>query len=114
MTLATARAEIAQALSTVPDVSGFPKAPSVPNIGDGWPVLGPAVRDRGDAFLVTWAVRVAVPDDQDAAEDWWDQHWPNLFYALERVGPVSGFTKILLGTSAGDRLAYEITVMTGD
>jgi len=114
MTIKATRAELAQALSTVPDVQGFPKPPTAGNIGDAWPELGPATRAAGDAFMVTWAVRVLTPDDQDAAEDWWDEHWPPLYYALEHVASVQGFTKILLGTSAGDRLAYEITVMTGD
>lgn len=97
--LATGQA-IADALSTVDDVRGYPFRPSAPKIGDAWPVIGPAQRASGDAFLVTWAVQVVVPtDDEVAARTWWSEHWPPLFYALQPVMHITTFAPAVLVTA---------------
>lgn len=115
MSLIGQREAIAAALTTVADVTGHAKRPVPPAEGDAWPVLGPGDRQSGTAFILTWAVRVIVPQDEYAAEDWWDAHWPALFYALEdNVATVGRFEPITLTTSAGDVLAYQITITTGE
>jgi hypothetical protein len=101
------RAEIAAALSTVADVTGWTQRPGVPNVGDAWPLLGPMDRADGDAFIVTWLVRVFVPQDEIAASSWWDQHWPPLYFALQPVGFVDRVAPVAL---AQDQLAFEITM----
>lgn len=110
MSFALKRDEIAHALSGVADVHGFTKRPSIPNVGDAWPTQGGGVRAAGDEFLITWYVRVLCPQDDIAASEWWDQHWPPLFYALKPVGYVTGFDPIQLDTEAGLQLAYQITM----
>lgn len=75
----------------------------------------PGDRDAGTAFMVTWAVRVFMPQDERSASMWWDAHWPALFYALEQyVGTVDRFAPVLITMQAGDQLAFEITIRTGE
>jgi hypothetical protein len=110
MSLTGKRQEIADACSTVPDCHGFPKRPSTPNVGDCWPLLARGDRESGDAFMITWAVRVSVPQDEFAAADWWDEHWPPLYFALKSAGYVGSFAPIAIAIQGGDHLAYEITM----
>lgn len=113
MTIIGQREAIARALSGVLDVHGYAHRPVTLSTGDAWPVLGPGERQPGTAFLLTWSVRVIPPQDEYAAEDWFDARWPALFYALnDHVGFVDRFEPILLETGAGNMLAYQITMRT--
>lgn len=113
MSIHDQREAIAAALSAVADVHGYAKRPQSMTIGDAWPVLGPGDREAGTAFMLSWSVRIVTPQDEDSAEDWWDAHWPALFFALDKgVGFVDRFEKVLISTSAGDMLAYQITMRT--
>ena len=114
MTLRSTREQFAAALDTVAGVTGHVSRPSVYAEGDAWPLLGPGDRDAGDAFMITWAVRVFVPQDEVAAADWWDQHWDEIYYALKPFGFVDRFAPVAVQASGGDLLMYEITVRTGE
>jgi hypothetical protein len=107
MTLVGKRQELANALSGVPDVRGFPFRPTSPDVGDAWPIMGPLDRAAGTAFLVTWLVRVLVPQDEQDASTWFDEHWPHLFEALEVHGSVSRAVPVVLSQ---DQLAFEIVL----
>jgi hypothetical protein len=107
MSLIGKRAEIANAL-TGAGFHGYEKRPVEPVEGDCWPSIPSLIRDAGDAFIVTWQVRVVTPQDEQAALDWWDIHWPTLYYALKPVLFVTGAAPIVLATAAGDLLAYAI------
>lgn len=111
MTFATMRADVATRLSTVPDVTGHAHRPSTPAIGDAWPVLGPLDRKQGTAFQATWKVRVLLPQDEEAASTWLDDHWAPLFYALEPLGFISRAVPTLLAATGGDLYALEITLI---
>ena len=111
MSLIGKRAEFAAALSAVAGCRGYEKRPAAPNIGDAWPVMGPGDRASGTAFTVTWGIRVVVPDDEYAAAEWWDAHWPPLFYALEPVCSVQRFEPVVLAAQGGDISAVQITVI---
>lgn len=104
------RQAIADALSAIADVSGFRARPTTPNVGDAWPVLAGADRNIGDAFLNTWAIRVSVPQDEVGAQDWWDDHWASIYFALKPVGYVTAVRPIVIAMQGGDHLAYEITM----
>lgn len=112
MTLAGMRAQFAAALNGVGGCQGHPYRPSVPNTGDCWPVMGPADRAAGTAFMQTWGVRVLLPSDEVAAADWWDQHWAAIFTVLEPVGFVSRTEPVTIPISGGELLAMQITVQT--
>ena len=110
MSLIGKRAEIAAALSNVADVTGYPRRPTTPNVGDAWPLLGPWNRADGDAGVQTWLIRVFVPQDEYAASEWWDQHWPAIYFALEPVGFVDASIPVSWSASGGDQIGFEITM----
>lgn len=112
MSLTGLRQQLAAALSGVPDVTGHAYRPVAPNVGDAWPLQGPGDRDGGTAFLVTWRIRVLVPQDEVAASSWWDEHWPYLFEALAPMAHVVRFEPVLMPVSGVDQLAYEVTAIT--
>lgn len=112
MSLVGKRTAIAQALSGVAGVSGYPVRPVAPNVGDAWPLLGPLERAAGTAFEVSWLVRVMVPQDDMGACEWWDAHWPHLFEALEPLGSVDRATPGSIVVSGADQLVFEILFRT--
>lgn len=110
MSMTGTRNDVVAALMGVADVQGYAYRPVTPVIGDAWPVMGPLVRDAGSAFLVTWSVRVVLPQDEPAAAEWIDAHWPVLFEVLERVGYIERAEPALLQLVVGELLAFEITL----
>lgn len=113
MSLTGQRKAIASALSSVAGVTGHETRPPAPAEGDAWPLLGPGDRQAGTAFMLTWVVRVFVPQDEVGAADWWDSHWPDLFWALhQQVGTVDRFAPAAVPAAGGDQLVYEITIRT--
>jgi hypothetical protein len=113
MSLQGQRQILAAALSTVGDVRGVTKRPAVPNTGDAWPRLAVLDHDAGDAFMVTWSIAVIVPQDEVAAEEWWDVHWPPLYFALKPVAFVDRAVPVTVPTAEGaELLAFDITVRT--
>jgi len=109
MSLANKRDEIANALSRVAGVKGHARRPAAPNEGDAWPMLPVLELATGDAFMATWGVRVVVPPDEVAAAEWWDLHWPDLYFALRPVLAISRAVPIVIESNAGNILAFEIT-----
>jgi len=113
MSLAGIRARIAAALSTVDGVTGHEHRPAGYAEGDAWPVLGPGDRAAGDAFQLTWGVRVIAPQDEAAADAWWDERWPALYEVIQRgVGHVLQFVPISIPAQGGDLLGFQINFVT--
>lgn len=112
MTLIGQRAAIAMAVATVPGCRGHNHRPVVPNVGDVWVLNGGGERDAGTAFMNTWIVRVFGPQDEPSAEQWWDDHWNALFFALDQnVGFVVRWTPIMINIQGGgDQYGWDITM----
>jgi len=108
--------ELAAALSTVDGLTGHPKMPAAPRVGDAWCVMGRGNRAVGDAFDVAWRVRVCVPTGDDAkALELFDTWWSDAFAALTGAGAeVDAFAPIVMATKNGDIWAYEIVCRTGE
>lgn len=111
MSFSDKRQELASAVSAVHDVRGHVKRPSTPAEGDAWPVLGPLDRAQGTAFLVTWRLRVLLPQDEEAASAWIDAHWPYLFEALAPHGYIQRAAPVMLAAGGGELYAFEITMI---
>jgi hypothetical protein len=112
VSFAQQRQALADALSTAPGVRGVDRRPAAPNTGDAWP-RGPVLdRDAGDTFMATWSILVVVPPDEVAASEWWDEHWPAIYFALKPVAFVSRAVPVAVPMQGGDLLAYDITVQT--
>ena len=114
MSLEDKRVEIANALGAVPNVIGYAYRPEILIEGAGWPILArPAARHMsGDAYLVTWLVRVVTPSDEVAATRWWDTRWPFVYEALRHVGFIEGFDPVLLDAGGSTVFAFEIVLRT--
>lgn len=105
------RQSIATALNAVPDVTGYAHRPSTIAAGDAWPLLSTLDRSGGNGFLASWRVRVILPQDEDAASVWLDEHWAALFYALEPIAFVQRAVPVMLPAGGGDLYALEITLV---
>ena len=105
------RQQVAAALSTVPDVHGYAYRPPSAAVGDAWPLLGPLDRQGGTAFLATWRIRVLLPQDEEQASVWMDEHWPALFYALEPHGFVQRGVPAMFAAAGGEMYGLEITMI---
>ena len=105
------RQALATALCAVPDVKGYAARPSTATPGDAWPLLSTLDRSAGDMFLANWRVRVILPQDEEQASAWLDDHWAALYYALEPHGFVQRAAPVMLAAAGGDLYALEITIV---
>lgn len=108
--LATDRAAIAVALSTVPDVTGHEFRPKAQRPGDGWPTLPTLDRQADMIWRPTWTVVVFLPQGERQASVWLDAHFDAIVAALQ-AGPIWPETAepALMPTGAGDMKVLEIT-----
>jgi hypothetical protein len=104
------RAALAAAVSSVDGLTGYPKRPDAVSAGDGWPRWrGATLGDERIAFTNTWVVVVALPGDEDTADEWADLYGPALFVALSPLLFIDAIEPALLPMSANDTYALQIT-----
>ncbi len=109
--ISTGRTQIAAALSTVADVKGHRYRPTVPNIGDGWPLWSAMDREAGKSFETTWRILVFLPQDEQKASDWIDAHAEMLVDAVEEhVAFVDRLEPVLISVAGKDQYALQLTV----
>jgi hypothetical protein len=110
MGIAEKRQEFADALSTVDGVHGYPYPPNPLREGDAWPVGPVLTREAGTAFMATWRIRVVLPSDERAAAAWFDERWPDLFFAINPVAFVDQAVPVTIAEDQGATvLGIEIT-----
>jgi hypothetical protein len=108
--IATFRQTLADALSTATGVRGVVKRPATPRAGDAWPLWDGAERGDGGAFMMSWRVRVFLPQDEVAASEWVDAHLDDVYDAIQPVAFVESFRPVVVPTSSGEQFALDITV----
>lgn len=87
MSIVGKRQQIADALSTVDGVTGYPYQPTSARAGDGWPLYQGAERDEATGlFAHNWSVGVALPQDEQAANAFLDSHLDAIDQALLSSG----------------------------
>jgi hypothetical protein len=103
------REEIRSRLQPVPGITAYTSPPGAAGVvpGAAWPKWGGLTPDR--LWTVRWRIRIVLGSDPDAADLLLDQLVPPAVQALSRFAVVEGVEPVLLETSAGDRLAVEIT-----
>jgi hypothetical protein len=103
------RAELAAALSTVTDVRGYDKRPTVPTIGDAWPLFAGAGNRVADTFQGTWRVIVYCGGDEYTATEWMDAHLDELVEVLDPIAYVDTAEPALTTLNKSDAFVIEIT-----
>jgi hypothetical protein len=114
MALAVKRQQIADAVSNVLDVKGYPVRPKAIKPGDAWPIYG-GLSLLNNWLAETWRVVIALgANDEVVASDWVDDHQDELVGALQHgdpsIGYVTDLVPIKLPTEAGDMYALQITL----
>jgi hypothetical protein len=108
MSRADVRVVLAEAVSVVTGVTGHPRRPAAPAVGDAWPLWRGL--DRGQGFFVdTWAVMVALPGDEANADQWVDAHDAELEAALAPHMYVTGIAPVAMASEAGESFGLMIT-----
>ena len=108
MSFATTRTAIAEALSTVTGVTGYPRRPNTLSAGDAYPLLDEITRGPGLFFAATWRVIVILGGDEFDAEARVDDLLPELAQALNPVAFVDSATPLAVKTNAGDLFAVQL------
>jgi len=98
------RAPMAQALSAVSGVQGFPKAPSAAKVGDAWPRHAGLTHVSQGGWENNWQVVIKLPEDELARDEWLIQRLEAIEDAL---APLVWITTAEIGTS-GDSPALLI------
>lgn len=88
MSLSADRLELAQILSTINGVSGFPYRPKIMSSGNAWPMQGPMQRGPANDFDVEWRVIIILPTDEKKASDWFADHLEDITDALDQFAYV--------------------------
>lgn len=109
MSLGTDRTDLADILSTVPDLQGFEYRPDVLAEGAAYPLQGPLERGPGNDFEVTWQIVIILPEDERKASDWFADHYVDIADALADFGYVE---RIEPGTVAADVGFFEAMFLT--
>lgn len=107
----TKRQAIATLLSTVDGITGYPKRPTVISVGDAWVLWRGKVVDGEQriAWRHTWAVAVAVGDDEDAADAFLDERADELADELLPELYVTSVQPSILPAETGGLYALTLT-----
>jgi hypothetical protein len=108
--LVDTRQTLAEALSGVDGVVGYPYRPTTPQIGDAWPVLGPLERADGFAFYVSWRVLVFLGSDEVFTAQWIDEHLDGLIEGISPAAYVDGAQSVQLNSASGNAFGFQINV----
>lgn len=109
MSNAQTRLDIADACSTVTGLTGYPKRPTSIKSGDCWPQWGGSDRATATAFEETWRVLVALPGDEETADEWADNYQADLIDALSPVLYIDRFEPAVIDMSGNSTPALLIT-----
>ncbi len=106
------REALAEAVSTVPGLTGFLFRPPVLVAGQAWPLFVSADRAAGDAFGGAWRVVVCLGGDELAASAKTDTVLPDLVQAVDPVAYVQQVIPGVLSTQAGEMHILELSCLS--
>lgn len=105
---ATTRQSIADALSVLENVNGYPKKPDVVTIGDAWPLVDSLERGPGQAFQTRWRIALVLGADVETATDQLDELVPAVCEALVAEVYVDSARPLSIPVEAGSLYGCEI------
>lgn len=105
------RKAIADVLTTVGGVTGYPHRPKVCKIGDAYPLIEHIDRVQGLMFIPVWKVQMWLGPDEFKGEEFLEQVAVPVAQALQNANVlyVTGILPVVLGTQGGDVLGAEFT-----
>jgi hypothetical protein len=109
MSRAQMRVDIAAALSEVAGITGHARRPGTIRAGDAWPLWRGAERGAGSTYVDTFAVFIALPGNEDSADEFVDDKGGLVEDALRRWLFVDSMAPAILGSDAGD--SYGLMIM---
>lgn len=99
------RQELADTVTEVTGVQGYPYRPPSPRTGDAWPQWAGDDHDaQSGQFEASWRMFVMLPQDERAASQWSDEHKRPIIDALEPVVYVDRVQPGIVTTGAGDQM----------
>lgn len=105
------RQAIADALTTVDGVTGYPYRPKAPKIGDAYPLIEQIERFQGLMFIPSWKVQLWLGGDEFKADEFLEQVAVPVAQALQNSDTlyVTTVLPVAIGTQGGDVFAAEFT-----
>jgi hypothetical protein len=105
------RKAIADVLTTVDGVTGYPYRPKHCKIGDAYPLIEHIDRVQGLMFIASWKVQMWLGPDEFKADEFLEQVAVPVAQALQNANVlyVTSVLPVALGTQGGDVLAAEFT-----
>lgn len=104
----TTRQSIADAISTVDGLQGFPERPTIPAPGNAWPLVAEMNRGPAIAFETTWRVAIVLSPDVGTATDQFDTLIPQACQALQSELYVDSARPLTIPTEAGNLYGVEL------
>ncbi|GAA2817454.1 hypothetical protein [Kribbella solani] len=108
MSFVESRAAIAEALSTVEGVTGYPKRPTTWTPGDAIVLVEQIDHTLGVAWQVTWRIVLLLSGDEGVAIEQLDELLPLITDALQPLVYVDTATPEAVQTEGGDMTAVVI------
>jgi hypothetical protein len=109
MSNAQTRQDIADALSEVPGINGYPSRPNVMAEGDAWPQWRGSEYAGGHAYINNWVVLVVLPKGDVSADAFADSHGEQLVDALRPVMSVQSTTPAEIASEGGQIYALMLS-----
>jgi hypothetical protein len=105
------RAELAELLDGVDDMTGFSYRSKLMRTGDAWPLIRQLDAEMAGAFQATWTIVVVLPAGEIEASKWFDAHHETITDGLMDGGfGVDRIEPAVIDTDAGDRDCMLFTV----
>lgn len=102
MSISATRTAIADALSTVPGVTGYARRPAVWVAGDAVVLVERLDHTLGVAWQATWRIVLLLSGDEGVSMEQLDELLPVISAALQPVVYVDSATPELISTDSGD------------
>lgn len=104
----TNRETLAEALSTIPGVTGYKSRPDLLIDGVAYPLVGPFTRGPANTFERNWRLIFIHGGDEWIADDWLTDVAPIAVDKLQHLVFVDVISPIAVPTGEGDLFATEL------
>lgn len=112
MMFSDVREEIAAALNTVADLTGYENTPAIFSVGDAWPRwIGMEATGAPGLFSVNWQIIVITGGTPEDAETYVEQRLQDILGALTEVVYINSVAPTVIETGSGSLYGALITAV---